>query len=524
MKWLLVTAYTCFTKAGIASLSHETCQPYDESSCGEDLESVGLLQVPTDLGSAEKHECRDFPRWDGKRYTGAEPYTCLTYCQTSWCTDDSYRTPLRKKERIPTYVEGVVGAYYTAENMAKSPFHVPVVDRLGVNDSDYTSAHEAALTGTHWYPWDADYATNVLKAEGYSEENFPAFDLLKTYKSDRLNPPQDLIDACQKAGKVLGRRSWLMNEGTIRCEDVPDVVKDRDVGQLNSHGKQLRNMWLKACNESASTKKYRLTCYAGASQVMLWDANYNGANPAQITPRFNLPWDVACCCCGGGTSKNIPGGKMRFKVASPYQSIAAKLTPPDEDAEWGKFVRGGYINSRKKRNYIKTLYPDFKGKTKRTYHTKGIIYTFPTITFKPEVANAYPYGPDGSTCSDYELETDITRFSLQFKMLGVKRQWVDWAGYTCRYNFYSNACGEDGKQDRDNKKAFGGMEQYFNGMLKRNIVKAWKFKGRTPDISIEGMRRADAFKVCCVCGGGRKKNSQAPKTLIDMLADSYYLK
>jgi len=490
-----------------------------QGACQED---TSLQQIGSPY-SRQPDQCRDFPRWDGERYTGAEHYTCLTYCEINWCTKDSFQKPVMENG-IPTYAEGITSVYYVLERMKKSPFLWPVVDRLGVNDSDITSAHQAVLKGWHWYPWDCDYARTVLVANGYSKDNFPGFHLLSTFKSEVLKPPQERIDACQRAGKVLGLDSWLMNEGTIRCEDVPDAVKDANTSQLNSYGKTVRKLWDKACSQSRETKKYLYTCYASGPQVMLWDANYNAANLKLITPEFNLPWDAACCCCGGGTSKLEPGSKLRFKVPADYVSIAAKLTRPTLEGKlWEEYVnKKGYINTKAKKDWQEKLYPRFNASKKSKAIKVGLLHRLPTKTFTPQEASEYPYGPSGSACSDYELEKDVTGYSLQFK--ASPDDWADWAGYTCRFNYYQGSCKEDGTQDPADKAAFGPMEHYFNGKLKEEIVHAWTFEGNPPNVSLAGMQRADAFKICCACGGGRRKSGQGPKTVIDMLADSYYFK
>jgi hypothetical protein len=428
----------------------------------------------------EEEACQDYARYDGLRYTGAENYTCLTYCQTGWCNKASYRT----EDTASHYKPGRVITYYSLEQMKKIPFLIPVVDRLGVDDPVGVTPHQAAITGYNWYLWDSQYALKAIKLAGPDAvKGFGLpLELLKLFKTNGTLPEPSRVEACQRVGHVLGVKSWIMNELDVRCEDVPDVVKTAGLADMTKAGRRVSRLWDNVCKKSTA-RMYKFRCYVSGSYSMLWDANIQ-ANTGKPVPSFNLPWDAACCCCGGGTSRNKPGQKLAFCPS------AAKVVPQVTELE---MVGGRYV------------------------------YAFPQVTYPPLVGRPYPFSEGASECEDYQLGRDIEDFAIQFEH--APKEWAGWAGYTCRFYHYQESCSLDGRQSVASLAMFRPIPEYYDGMIRESIARDWL---RHPDgvnlkVEMNGLRRADAFKVCCACGGGKKMSMSPPVTIVDVFDDSYYV-
>jgi hypothetical protein len=452
---------------------------------------VALLCLQTPL-RVVCDECRDFPRYDGQRYTGAELYTCSTYCQAGWCTEASYNTPKGKGDLPPVYVDGVLGLYFTIDNVKRNPKNMTEVPDAWDSAAYYFSK------GYHYDYWDGELVSHKLNST----------DPIWNYTDTAGPPPPHLLEHCQNVSKKLGRTTYIADDGWKFCKDFPEHLKNESRNITFPDGTVINPyFWWEQCkiprNPDGSHNTYWWTCKVSDNNTMLWDANVFGADPTDttdtnlITWAFNLPWDVACCCCGGGTKVNQPGGKMVFKIEKEYPDIAAKLTPANF-TNLDEFLQpdGLYINTTAHADWTDVLYPTAKA----TNLQGGLIFTFPNVTYPADIPPVYKYDkdvmdPSKSECQDLKLDLDLENYTLSYS--SKPSAWLDWSGYPCRF-YAQDACANGGPSQSWNSSGWGPLQFFYNGHVKQHVNGA---KGHGPKNST--ILRAHAGNVCCACGGGQ---------------------
>jgi hypothetical protein len=432
--------------------------------------------------------CQDFPRYDGKRYTGAELYTCGTYCQAGWCSSNSYITLGSKDGHPSVYVDGALGLYLTIDNVGRSPKNMTRVPEAWDSSAYYFGK------GYHYDYWDGELISDKLNTS----------DPIWNYTDTAGPPPPGLEEACKKVSKILGRPTYIVDDGWKFCKDFPEHLKDKSRNITYPDGTVINPYfwWSSGCMTSrhpdGSYNTYYWTCKVSDNNTMLWDANNFGADPTDttntnlITWGFNLPWDVACCCCGGGTKANKPGGQIMFKIEREFPDIAAKLTSANL-TDLARFLQkdGLYINTTAHPDWMDTLYPNA-----RAMDLHGsLLYTFPNLTYSADYPDPYPYddqdGRNLSECQDLTLDDFIENYTISYK----RRPdiWADWSGYPCRY-YSQDSCANGRATESWNTSGWGPFQFYYNGHVKNGI-------GHGPHNGTN--LRAHAGNVCCGCGGGQ---------------------
>lgn len=433
--------------------------------------------------------CRDYPRFDGKPYSGAELYTCATYCQTQWCSEKSYVTPKSAGASPPTYVDGELDMYFTIKHVERNPKNMTAVPPA------WDSAAYYFAKGYHYDYWDGELVKDKLNSS----------DKIWDYVDTAGPPPPGLEEACARASGVLGLPTYLVDDGWKFCEAFPEHLKAEDRNYSFPDGVTLDPYywWDSGCKIARDPQGLRNTfwwsCKVADNNTMIWDANDYGADPTDstntqlVTWGFNLPWDVACCCCGGGTAANQPGSQMIFKVEPEFPEIAVKLSSPNyTDLErflqpYGDERDGLFINITGHPDWKDVLYPQWRS----IDFKKGLVYTFPNLTYPADYPATYPYDQaDKDKCSDLTLGIDIENHTISFK---GHTEWLDWSGYNCRY-YSQDACADGRASLNWNNSGWGPFQFFYNGHIKNGT-------GHGPNNGTS--LRAHAGNVCCACGGGK---------------------
>lgn len=438
--------------------------------------------------STSSSSCRDYARYDGNQYTGAELYSCSTYCQSRWCTASSYVTPKSQDGSPSVYVDGALGVYFTIDNVGRNPKNMTKVPEAW----DSSAFHFAK--GYHYDYWDGESVSDKLNSS----------DPIWNYTDTAGPPPPGLADACKKVGEKLGRSTYLADDGWKFCKDFPEHLKDKNRNITYPNGVVVNPYywWNTGCkiprHPDGSHNTFWWTCKVSDNNTMLWDANIFGADPTDttntnlITWGFNLPWDVACCCCGGGTSANKPGSQIIFKIEKEFSDIAAKLTPANY-TDLPKFTQkdGLYINTTGHPDWMNTLYPEAQA----TDLHSGLLYTFTNQTYPADYPAPYPYeheeGEAVLGCQDLTLDEYVENYTISYK--NYPKLWADWSGYPCRY-YSQDACADGQASKSWNSSGWGPFQFFYNGHIKNGT-------GHGPQNGTN--LRAHAGNVCCVCGGGQ---------------------